>query len=243
MGKKQAKEQERLDKWVASRSAHSRREIRDMIRAGAITVNGVPASGPEQKVSGADVLLVQGRQLEGGKYIYLMMNKPAGVICATKDATEATVLDLVPEPLWRPGLFPAGRLDKDTEGFVLLTDDGDFAHRILSPTRHVPKRYYAKLDGAIAEGQMTAAFEEGLALGGGDVCLPARLEVVRAEAPAEAYVTIEEGMYHQIKRMFRQFDLTVTYLKRLSIGNLQLDPALAPGECRIILHNDVEAIW
>jgi 16S rRNA pseudouridine516 synthase len=233
---------ERLDKWIASQGRLSRKQVGELIRAGKVRVNGKSAVSPAQKIDEEADVEVGGERLILRRHLYLMMNKPGGVVSATSDKKEKTVLDLVPETLWRPGLFPAGRLDKDTEGFLLLTDDGAFAHRILAPTSHVPKTYYAKLDGALDAKAETEAFAAGMDLGGGDVCSPAELTVLRAQSPAEAEVTIYEGMFHQVKRMFAHCGVSVTYLKRTRIGSLDLDPTLAAGECRIILHNELHLI-
>jgi 16S rRNA pseudouridine516 synthase len=233
---------ERLDNWISSQGRLSRKQVGELIRAGKVRVNGKPAVSPALKISEEADVEVGGERLILRRHLYLMMNKPGGVVSATSDKREKTVLDLVPETLWRPGLFPAGRLDKDTEGFLLLTDDGAFAHRILAPTSHVPKTYYAKLDGALDAKSATAAFAAGMDIGGGDVCSPAELTVLRAQSPAEAEVTIYEGMYHQVKRMFAHCGVNVSYLKRIRIGSLDLDPNLAAGECRIILHNELNLI-
>lgn len=234
---------ERLDKWIASQGGLSRRQVGELARAGRILVNGGRIRSADVKVDEEDAVVVDGRRILLQKHVYIMMNKPAGVVSASRDKRERTVLDLVPEGLWRPGLFPAGRLDKDTEGFLLITDDGEFAHNILSPSKHVPKTYYAKLNCAIDGEHLTRAFGEGVVLDGGDVCSPAGLTVLRTGAPAEVEVTIYEGMYHQIKRMFMRFGAAVTYLKRIRIGSLALDHSLAPGECRVMLHNEISQIW
>ena len=167
-----------------------------------------------------------------------MMNKPKGVVCSTRDGLSPTVISLVPPQWQRKGLFPAGRLDKDTEGFVLLTDDGELSHRILSPKSHVPKKYYAELEKPVSESYIEA-FSSGMEIDGGDVCLPAQLELI-PDKPSACYVTLHEGMFHQIKRMFSALGNKVVYLKRISMGGLSLDENLALGECMLILHKDVE---
>jgi 16S rRNA pseudouridine516 synthase len=164
-----------------------------------------------------------------------MMNKPAGVLSATRDPNFRTVLDSLPESLRRKGLFPAGRLDKDTEGFVLLTNDGALAHRILSPKNHVPKTYFARVEGQIPP-ELPQEFASGVTLGNGDACKPAALEILGEN---EARVIITEGMYHQIKRMFHRYGLSVAYLKREKIGGLALDSELPLGEVREITREEL----
>lgn len=232
----------RLDKWVATQGRLSRKQIKELVRAGGVTVNGSPVKSAEQRVCEGDTVMIGGREITLQRHVYIMMNKPAGVVSATGDSRDKTVLDLVPESLWRPGLFPAGRLDKDTEGFLLLTDDGDFAHSILSPGRHVPKTYFARLSGPIVGNKIAEAFAEGIPLGGGDSCSPAELKVLKSDGEAEVELTIFEGMYHQVKRMFSQFRMDVLYLKRIRIGGLDLDPKLALGESRVILYNEQKLI-
>ena len=222
-------ETERLDKVVASRTALSRREVRRLASHGQVTVNGLPERSCERRVDpDTDEIAVAGRALEMGRHAYLMLNKPRGVVCATHDDKLPTVLDLVPDSLMRRGLFPAGRLDKDTEGFVLITDDGAFAHRILAPKSHVPKTYTARLDAPVTQ-QMIEAFAAGVQLDGA-VCMPAELCVL--DTPDTARVVIRQGMYHQIKRMFAACGAHVLALRRDRIGGLSLDIALGPGECR-----------
>ena len=156
-----------------------------------------------------------------------MLNKPAGVVSASNDTRQRTVLDLLPGAFCRPGLFPVGRLDKDTEGLLIITDDGPFAHDLLAPRKHVVKRYFAELDSA-ADDEDAGAFEKGVTLETGEICLPAKLELYGSGA----YISITEGKYHQIKRMFEARGKHVTYLKRLSMGALRLDERLDPGQCR-----------
>lgn len=230
---------ERLDKLLASRAGMSRKEAKALIRAGAVLVNGTPAAFAEQKLGESDTVIVNGEALDLEKHVYYMMNKPAGILSATTDPDCETVLDLLPPKLRRKGLFPAGRLDKDTEGFVIITDDGGFAHRILSPKNHVPKKYFVRLDKNIP-GSLRGEFAAGLKISGGDICSAAELSIL--ESGYEAELVIFEGMYHQVKRMFAEFSLEVVYLKRVKIGGLELDPALGPGEARKILHKEIGLI-
>ena len=222
---------ERLDKLLASTGRWSRAEVKRMVREGRVLADGRLASSAEEKYDADAVsLYVDGEAVRLRKYVYVMLHKPAGVLSATEDGRGKTVLDLLPEAYRRRGLFPAGRLDKDTEGLLLLTDDGALAHALLSPKKHVDKLYYARVDGALDEGDR-AAFEAGMTLGELN-CLPAGLEIVSSGAVSEALVTLREGKFHQIKRMFAARGKSVLYLKRLAMGGLRLDASLAPGAWR-----------
>lgn len=228
----------RLDKFFSSQSLASRKDVRTLVKAGRITVNGETARSPEQAVEpDRDSIQLDGNEISYQEHIYLMMNKPQGVVSATDDRQCRTVLDLVPPALYRKGLFPAGRLDKDTVGFVLLTDDGDFAHQILSPKRHVPKTYEAVISAPVTPDDI-AAFEAGLTLSDGTVCMKASLSVLQAEEQPLVRVILHEGKYHQVKRMFEARGKKVLSLKRTMIGGLALDKALPPGGCRAILHKE-----
>ncbi len=219
---------ERLDKILAAQGTLSRKDVKALVARGAVAVNGSVVKRPETKVdTDTDTVVVEGKELSLCLHAYLLLHKPAGVVSATRDSSDKTVLDLVPAELWRKGLFPAGRLDKDTTGMVILTDDGDFAHRILSPKNHIPKTYIATLDKSVTP-QMEEAFAKGIPLKDGD-CLPARLSV---EPDGSARVTICEGMYHQIKRMFGVCGAKVLTLHRVRMGGLDLDPTLPQGACR-----------
>ncbi len=230
----------RLDKLIASqRSDLSRRDVKELVRAGKVTVDGITAKSGDMRVDASEVSVeVDGEPVNYKKYIYIMLNKPQGVVCSTRDGLSPTVLSLIPEKLRRNGLFPAGRLDKDTEGFVLITDDGGLAHRMLSPKSHVPKLYYAELERAVgADYQMR--FSEGITIDGGEKCLPAGFEKTGERS---CLVTLHEGKYHQIKRMFEALGNSVVYLRRDKIGALGLDPDLPLGECMEIMHKDVEKL-
>jgi 16S rRNA pseudouridine516 synthase len=205
------------------------------VRSGAVYVNAARAHSGDQKLAGGENVTANGKALARDAFAYYMMNKPQGVLCATRDAKFATVLELLPESLRRRGLVPAGRLDKDTEGFVLLTNDGELAHRRLSPKNHVPKTYFARVDAPVPPG-LKQAFAAGVTLGNGDACKPAALEILGGN---EARVILTEGMYHQIKRMFHRYGLSVVYLKREKIGGLTLDPALPPGGVRELLPEEL----
>ena len=186
----------------------------------------------------AAVILLDGEPLGYEKFTYVMLHKPAGVLTATEDRRQETVLDLLPPELRRRALSPVGRLDKDTEGLLLLTNDGQLAHRLLSPKSHVDKVYYARVDGALEPGDI-AAFAAGMTLGDGLECLPAGLEIL---SPTEALVTLREGKFHQVKRMLAARGKPVLYLKRLSMGRLRLDPALAPGAWRMLTEEERSAL-
>lgn len=231
---------ERLDKFLSSQGFGTRKEVGKLIRGGAVSVDGVPQRDPAAKIDPAAAVTVEGRPVQYQKYLYIMMNKPAGVLSATEDRRQRTVLDLLPEDLRRRGLFPAGRLDKDTTGFLLITDDGDLAHRMLSPKKHVYKMYRADLDGPVTE-EDVRAFQQG-------VCweeeqyAPARLWT-QEDDPAIAFVEIREGRFHQVKRMFEARGKQVIALKRLKIGGLALDDTLQEGECRLLGPEEIGQIF
>lgn len=235
-------EQMRLDKFFSSQSLASRKETAKLVRQGRVLVNGVPAKAADQKITpGCDRVSLDGEELSFQKHVYLMLHKPAGVVSATQDSRYPTVLDLVPPELFRRGLFPAGRLDRDTEGFVLLTDDGEFAHDILSPRRHVPKEYEAVLDAPVGDAEVEA-FAGGMTLESGEVCKPAGLCVLPQGDGRMVRVTLVEGKYHQIKRMFGALGRKVEYLKRTKIGGLPLDENLPKGSCKALSSREVSAI-
>ena len=210
---------QRLDKIIASMGRWSRREVKDLIRQGRVTVDGVPARSAEEKADPEQaVIAVNGELLNWRRYTWVMLNKPAGYLSATEDGRGATVLDLLPQDLQRQGLFPVGRLDKDTEGLLLLTNEGGLAHELLSPKKHVDKEYYVRVAGRLTEAD-SAAFAEGLHLDDGLICQPAELR---------------EGKFHQIKRMLAYLGKPVLYLERVRMGNLLLDPALERGTYRLL---------
>lgn len=220
---------ERLDKIISATGKKSRREVKLLVKQGRILVDGVPASAAEMKVDPAvSEILLDGEDIGYQRFTYIMLHKPAGVLSAVEDKRQKTVLDLLPEELQKRGLSPVGRLDKDTEGLLLLTNDGDLAHRLLSPRHHVDKVYYARVEGALEESDV-AAFAAGITLGDGLECLPAGLEIL---SPCEALVTLQEGKFHQVKRMLAARGKPVVYLKRLKMGPLTLDEALDPGAFR-----------
>lgn len=216
----------RLDKYLCDLGIAPRSECRRIIRSGRVRVDGEPVSAPETKLDPlASAVTLDGERLVWTAHHYYMMNKPAGVLTATEDRRQKTVLDLLPEELRRMGLFPVGRLDRDTRGLLLLTDDGDFAHRVISPKFAVEKMYDASVEGTPDETD-AAAFAAGLVLRDGTQCRPARLEIL---GPGRCLVTVTEGKYHQVKRMLAARGKPVTALKRLSIGALRLPEELPEG--------------
>jgi len=221
---------ERLDKLLASTGRWSRKEVKDLVRQGRVLVNGRPVLRSEEKWEPTETeLMVDGQRVDCAPFVYLMLHKPAGLLSATEDRDQRTVLDLLPGHLRRRGLFPVGRLDKDTEGLLLLTNDGPLAHALLAPGRHVDKVYYVEVDGRLDQ-QDRRAFQAGVTLADGTVCQPADLTVL--DPPSQGLVTLREGKYHQVKRMLAARGKPVTYLKRLSMGPLTLDPALPAGAWR-----------
>lgn len=233
---------ERLDKLLCSQGTLTRSEVGRLIRSGRVTVDGTVCRQPAQKLDPAAVTVaVDGKPLGYAQYVYWMLNKPAGILCVSRDKKVPTVVDLLPEEQRRRGLFPAGRLDKDTHGLVLITDDGDFAHRMLSPRHHIPKTYLARLDKSLSE---TAAeqFRAGPTLADGTVCQPAHLTVLEAGDTPLVEVIIYEGKYHQIKRMFAAVGCHVEWLKRIRMGGLALDDTLAEGECRPLTEQEKMSI-
>lgn len=234
--------QERIDKLIASQGALSRSDVRRLIQRGAVTRNGAPVRDAGQKADPeADQITVSGRPFLISKHLYLMLDKPAGVVSASRDPKAETVVDLVPAALRRGGLFPAGRLDRDTTGFVLITDDGDFAHRILSPKKHISKTYLARL-ARPADDTLAEAFRAGLVLADGTRCMAAGLRILEGGATPLAEVVLREGKYHQIKRMFAALGNEVTALRRVKMGGLPLDETLGPGGCRAITAEELEMI-
>lgn len=231
----------RLDKYLSSQENLSRTQAAACIRQGRVTLDGeVCRDGAVKFCPDTAQVTLDGRLLNYRRFVYLMLNKPSGILCVSRDPSRETVVDLAPEEFRRRSLFPAGRLDKDTEGLVLLTDDGDYAHRLLAPKNKIPKVYHAVLDGPILP-EHIAQFAQGAVLADGTPCLPAQLRVLQQGGNPLAEVTIYEGKYHQIKRMFGVAGLGVMWLKRLSIGGLRLDETLAKGECRLLTEEEVKA--
>lgn len=235
-------EKQRIDKILSGQMNLSRGEVKKMIAMGQVVVNGVPVRSPAEKADPlSDEIKASGEMISYKEHIYIMLNKPAGVVSATRDNKTKTVLDLVPPALWRRDLFPAGRLDKDTVGFVLITDDGALAHRMLAPKSHVPKTYLAVIDKPVGSAEIQR-LENGIDIGSGEVCKKASVTVVKEGAQPTVEVVISEGMYHQIKRMFEAVGCKVIHLKRIKIGALPLDESLPEGACKEIINKDVEKL-
>ena len=230
---------ERLDKFLTSQNVCSRKEAGKLVRAGLVQINGVQAQSPAQKLEpGRDRVTAEGQEILYRQYLYIMMHKPAGVLSATEDRQTPTVLDLLPPALSRRGLFPAGRLDKDTTGLLLLTDDGGLAHRLLAPRKHVDKTYRVTIAHILAEGDVRR-LEEGLDIGEEKPTLPARVTLLE---DTEILLTIQEGKFHQVKRMLQAVGNQVLALKRVSFGGLDLDETLRPGEYRELTEEELERL-
>ena len=231
---------ERLDKLLAGTGKWSRREVKALVRQGLVRVDGRLAASAEDKLDpAAAIITVAGETNSLCRFTYVMLHKPAGVLTATEDRKQPTVLDLLPPELRRIGLAPVGRLDKDTEGLLLLTNDGELAHRLLSPKYHVEKRYLARVDGELSAAD-AEAFARGMTLGDGLECLPAGLEVLPDRV---CIVTLREGKFHQVKRMLAARGAPVLYLKRLSMGPLTLDDSLAAGAYRLLRAEEILALY
>lgn len=231
---------ERLDKLLAGTGKWSRREVKALVRQGLVRVDGRLAASAEDKLDPATAIItVAGETISLCRFTYVMLHKPAGVLTATEDRKQPTVLDLLPPELRRIGLAPVGRLDKDTEGLLLLTNDGELAHRLLSPKYHVDKRYFARVDGELSAAD-AEAFARGMTLGDGLECLPAGLEVLPDRV---CIVTLREGKFHQVKRMLAARGAPVLYLKRLSMGPLTLDDSLAAGAYRLLRAEEISALY
>lgn len=234
---------ERLDKVLSNLGYGSRKEIKIMVKNGGVEVDGVIVKDNNMKVDpNKSVIKVSEEEVNYREFIYLMMNKPAGVVSATFDNYDETVIDLLELEHAAFNPFPVGRLDKDTEGLLLITNDGEMNHRLTSPKWHVDKVYYAEIDKAVDEKDIDA-FEKGITLDDGYKCLPASLKIISAnEDGSEVYVTIQEGKFHQVKRMFEARDKKVVYLKRISMGELALDNELDEGEYRELTQEEMEIL-
>lgn len=233
---------ERLDKILASQGALSRKKVKEIIKRGRVTLNGKVIKDSAVKIdAGQDKVCIDGEELSLKNHIYIMLNKPQGVVSACDSDTDETVVDLVPDQLYRKGLFPAGRLDKDTTGFVIITDDGDFAHKILSPKNHIFKTYLARLQHSLTESDIKL-IESGITLQDGTTLKEARLEIVEEGESPLVKIMICEGKYHQVKRMFAAAGNKVVSLHRSKMGNLSLDESLNPGECREITPEELRKI-
>lgn len=231
----------RLDRYLTEMGLGTRSEVKRTVGKGLVQINGIIIKRPEHKVdTESDKVLYQGNPVDYAKYEYYMLNKPGGIISATEDLKETTVIDLI-KGRQRQDLFPVGRLDKDTEGLLLITNDGKLAHRLLSPKKHVDKTYYAEIDGEVTE-EDVKAFAEGIDIGDEKMTLPAELIILQSGCGSEVELTIREGRFHQIKRMFHARGKEVAYLKRLRMGSLVLDEKLKTGEYRELTKKEIEEL-
>ena len=231
----------RLDKYLADTGCGTRSEVKQALKKGAVSVNDVPVKRPEEKVdTEADRIVFQGKTVSYLKYEYFMLNKPAGVVSATEDRRDRTVIDLIGDKQ-RKDLFPVGRLDKDTEGLLLITNDGETAHRLLSPRKHVDKVYYARVKGNVTE-EDVRLFAQGIDIGDEKPALPAELVILKSGEVSEIELTVREGRFHQVKRMFAAAGKEVVYLKRLRMGTLVLDRNLKPGEYRKLTKEEMDRL-
>lgn len=230
----------RLDKLLSAMQVGTRSEVKRYIRQGSVTVDGSAAASPKQQVDplGQEIFCF-GKKLEYQEYVYYMFYKPAGCVSARKDAKHKTVMDYIPKRFG--GLSPVGRLDLDTEGLLLITNDGALSHDLLSPARHVKKIYEARIDGCVTEKDI-ALFAEGLEIGDTSKTRPARLVVRKAGPVSDVEITVTEGRYHQIKRMFQAVGKQVVYLKRIGMGSLKLDASLSPGEYRELTEQEMKLL-
>ena len=231
----------RLDKFISSqRSDLSRSAVKELCRKGLVSVDGQTVKKSDVQVDeNSAQIYVNGEKISYQRHLYIMLNKPQGVVCSTKDGESKTVLEIIPPKYRRKGMFPAGRLDKDTEGFVLITDDGELAHKMLSPKSHVPKTYFVKLEKPWEESYIEA-FANGMTIDGDEKCLPAGFK--GGSDKYECTLVLHEGKFHQVKRMFCSLGNNVVYLRSISIGSLELDPNLPLGERLEILHKHVEKL-
>ncbi|KKK38409.1 pseudouridine synthase [Mesobacillus campisalis] len=232
----------RIDKMLANLGYGSRKEVKKLLKDGAVHVNQKVVKDPGHHVSpGKDTVNVHGEEVNYREFIYLMMNKPPGVISATEDSRDETVIDLLEleDSIYEP--FPVGRLDKDTEGLLLITNDGQLAHRLLSPKKHVPKTYFAVIEGEVTEEDIEA-FKKGVVLDDGYETKPGKLEILKSGLTSDIELTITEGKFHQVKRMFQAVGKRVVYLKRLTMGPLKLDETLELGEYRELDDDEIQQL-
>ena len=232
---------ERLDKFISNATTLSRKDARGAIKIGKVEVDGVVVKDFSKKVDTENSnIMLNGQAVKFNKTVYYMLNKPKGLLSASSDSKRKTVVDLIYEKYGRKDVFPVGRLDKDTTGLLIITNDGDFAHNVISPSKHIPKEYYVELDGEVTE-SVVAAFKNGVVLADGTKCLSAVLNIC-ADNKRAANVVIEEGKYHQIKRMFGTQNLGVVELKRVRIGNIKLDVNLAQGDSRPLTEQELQFV-
>ncbi len=231
----------RLDKFLSEMSGWTRSEVKKIVRTGSVTVDGNEVKKPETKIDEKlSIVRVDGRQIKYNKYEYYMLNKPKGFVSATTDREHKTVVDIISSSE-KKDLFPVGRLDIDTEGLLLITNDGELAHRLLSPKNHVEKTYYVEVSGILDDVDVDAV-EEGLDIGEEKKTIPAKMEILKTDIQnniSSCYLTIHEGKFHQVKRMMKKLGKTVTYLKRVSMGSLILDSKLKKGNYRKLTEQEI----
>lgn len=231
----------RLDKFLTLAGGSTRSEAKKMLKSGQITVNDAAEKRPECKIdTEKDIVKLNGKTLEWEPFVALMFHKPAGCITATSDRSQKTVMDYIDHER-KDELFPVGRLDIDTEGLLILMNDGDLAHRMLSPKRHVDKTYFVRTEGKVTQ-EDAEAFAAGVDIGEKNLTLPAKLEILKSDEISESELTICEGKFHQVKRMFEVRGKHVCYLKRISMAGIALDPALAPGKWRKLTADEIERL-
>jgi len=231
----------RLDKFLANMGVGTRSEVKNLIKSKKITIDDVIVTSPDMKIDlEHNIVKANGIVVSYIEYEYYMLNKPAGVISATEDKHCSTIIDLIKDSN-KKDLFPVGRLDKDTEGLLLITNDGALAHDLLSPKKHIPKTYYAKVAGHM-DAAVINAFKEGVDIGEDKPTLPAELKILNSNEVSEIELTIYEGKFHQVKRMFEAVGSKVLYLKRISMGNLQLDNSLELGEYRALTLDELKTL-
>lgn len=234
----------RLDKYLADMGCGTRQEVKKLIRSGQVSVDGAVVKKPDTKVEQTvQEVCLNGEKVGYESFEYYMLNKPAGVISATEDRSCQTVVDLIKEKK-RKDLFPVGRLDKDTEGLLLITNDGELAHRLLSPKKHVDKCYFARVSGKVTEDDVRS-FENGVNIGSLEqpvITMPGKLEIITSDEISQIHLTIQEGKFHQVKRMFQAVGKEVIYLKRLRMGTLVLDENLSIGEYRPLTKEELEKL-
>lgn len=226
----------RLDKLLCNSGRWTRKEAKALLNQGRVSVNGLRVTDGNLKFPVTCAIAVAGEQLESSLPLWIMLHKPQGCVSAREDKLHDTVMDLLPPHYQKRGLFPVGRLDKDTEGLLLLTEDGETAHNLLSPTKHVAKRYYLEVDGQLSQHHIDTV-ASGMTLGDGFQCMPGKLEILPESH--QGYITLTQGKYHQIKRMMSKLGTPVTYLKRLSMGNITLDPDLTLGQWRVLTLEEI----
>lgn len=231
---------ERLDKFLSSQTSISRNEIKTSIYKNQVTINGEIIKDTSRKVNPeTDIIMLNGQQILYKKNLYIMLNKPKNTVSATKDNKDKTVIDIIPKNLYRKNLFPVGRLDKDTEGLLIITDDGEFSHRITSPKKEIYKVYEATINRKLTNSDIEN-FSNGIIFSDGTKCLPAKLEII---SDYKALVTICEGKFHQVKKMFSVINAQVCELKRIKIGNLSLDENLQVGQSRELTPQEIKSIF